>query len=230
VVARGFCCKPERLHALAGYSCVAILLESGRVFCLRCPFTFPIYFPHLRRSFWLPISLASIFIDILFDIIFRSLTPPFGLFSGAVRSLLLLGAIALSMQGCRIASASADTCERIQNSVFSPPLSAQQRVVPIDKAAAIYESKQQAVLAAQLAQMPIPDETLSGYRNSLVALYRHDSDLGFQISVFMSPRGDILVSEASRSAYEQVANQRLVISQQVNNQLAAVDSYCAVKS
>jgi hypothetical protein len=148
---------------------------------------------------------------------------------GIFRWLIALPVIALALQSCSAAATDAtNICDRIQSNVYTPPLSASESVLPIDKASATYASKQQAVLADQLAQMPILDETLSEYRNNLVELYRHDSDLGLQVSVFMNPAGDITVNAASRSAYEQVANQRMVISEQVKSRLDAINSYCAL--
>lgn len=159
----------------------------------------------------------------------REAKPTSRTFVWRLRWLIALGAIALPLQSCSaVATDASDICDRIQNNVYTPPLTASESVLPIDKASAIYASKQQAVLANQLTQMPVLDATLSEYRDSLVELYRHDSDLGLQVSVFISPAGDILVNEASRSAYEQVANQRMVISEQVKNQLDAIDSYCAL--
>lgn len=74
--------------------------------------------------------------------------------------------------------------------------------------------------------MPLLDQTLSRYRNELVTLYRHDSDLGLQITAFMTDAGDIAVSGGSRTAYEQVAGQRLSISQQVQNVNNLIVGYC----
>ncbi len=133
----------------------------------------------------------------------------------------------LPLQSC--GSASLEACDRIKSSVYKPPTSVQEIAFPQDTAAATFDSKQQAVLAEQLAHIPIKDKVLSEYRNNLVELYRHDSDLGLQVSSFITPNGGISVNSASRSAYEQVANQRIVINEQVTLQIDTVKRYCASK-
>ncbi len=163
------------------------------------------------------------------------------------RGLIVLEAVALSLQSC--SAASVDTCDRLQSILYKPAIIAQQTALPInqpipiedpavdlsltpdiDQADAIFESQQQAVLAKQLAQVPITDKTLSEHRNNLVELYRHDSDLGFQVSSFISPTGEIAVNASNRSAYEQVANQRIVIGQQVTRQVDTIKRYCVAQS
>jgi len=90
----------------------------------------------------------------------------------------------------------------------------------------MFASQQQSVLADQLAQIPLMDQSLSQYRGELVTLYRHDSDLGLQITAFMTDAGEIAVTGGSRTAYEQVAGQRITIAQQVQNVHNHIASYC----
>ena len=82
------------------------------------------------------------------------------------------------------------------------------------------------MLSEQLAQIPLVDSKLSLYRNELVKLYQYDSDLGFQISAFMTDEGEISVVGGNRSAFEQVAKQRILISRQVQDIHNYIASYC----
>lgn len=117
-------------------------------------------------------------------------------------------------------------CDRLQQAIYSDPQSAILENIQTGKQAAIYASKQQLVLADQLDQIPLLDEALNTYRNHLVDLYRHDSDLGLQVATFMSNEGDIVVEGSNRSAYEQVAKQRISIGQQAQQQQAEISNYC----
>ena len=133
----------------------------------------------------------------------------------------------MPLQACSPDQLAAD-CDRLQNVTYTAPASSSAliREVRIDKEDAMFASKQQSILADQLAQMPLLDEALSYYRSELVTLYRHDSDLGLQITAFMADSGQIAVAGASRTAYEQVAGQRITISQQVQNVHNHIASYC----
>ena len=131
----------------------------------------------------------------------------------------------LSQSGCSQSRIVTD-CHRLQLAIYIDPHSTVLETLKTGKTAAVYASKQQAVLADQLAQIPLSDRVLSTYRNNLVDLYRHDSDLGLQVSAFMSDEGQITVADGNRSAYEQVAGQRIAISQQVQQQQATIASYC----
>jgi hypothetical protein len=178
--------------------------------------------------------LTKLINNILLTIISGPLEPAFRkaknsprLPKRSIRWLILLQVIVLPLQSC--GSVSIEACDRIKTSVYKPPIEVQEVAFPQDIAAATYDSKQQAVLAEQLARIPIEDKLLNEYRANLVALYRHDSDLGLQVSAFMNPNGIVVVNSASRIAYEQVASQRIVINEQVSDQLEAIDSYCASK-
>ena len=74
--------------------------------------------------------------------------------------------------------------------------------------------------------MPLIDPPLSRYRNELVALYQHDSDLALQATAFMADSGEIFAVKSNRAAYEQVASQRLAIAQQVQDAQSHLVSYC----
>ena len=82
------------------------------------------------------------------------------------------------------------------------------------------------MLSKQLAQLPLVDTQLSRYRSELVTLYQHDSDLGLQVSAFMTDKGEVSVMGGSRSAFEQVAKQRILLSRQVQDIHNYIASYC----
>lgn len=132
------------------------------------------------------------------------------------------------LQSCSVSRLATD-CERLQQATYVPPYTASTLISePVtDKSASVFASKQQTVLANQLARIPLLDQTLSDYRNDLVTLYRHDSDLGLQITAFMTDAGEISVSGGSRTAYEQVAGQRIAINQQVQNINSLIVGYCS---
>lgn len=142
-------------------------------------------------------------------------------------ALRVLAAIALTVQSC--SPVQVDACDRIKKSIYTTPQTVTASTVPIDRATAIYGSKRQAELADQLAEIPIEDSTLREKRDSLVKLYRHDSDLGMQISSFMSDGGEISVTQGNRTAYEQVAYQRIIIDQQVKIQVNSLYDYCGAE-
>ena len=132
----------------------------------------------------------------------------------------------LPLQGCSLEQLSVD-CQRLQNVTYLPDTySSLIRETQIDRKSSIFASKQQVMLSEQLAQIPLSDLTLNHHRSELVKLYRLDSDLGLQVSAFMTNSGQILVTGASRSAYEQVARQRIYISQQVQDIHNYIASYC----
>ncbi len=148
----------------------------------------------------------------------------------SLRQKSIIPALLLVLQGgCSRPQVSAD-CDRLQQAIYSDPRSAVLETIQTSKQAATYASTQQLVLADQLDQIPLLDEALSTYRNNLVVLYRHDSDLGLQVAAFMSAEGDIVVEGGNRSAYEQVAKQRIAIGQQVQQQQATISSYCESQS
>lgn len=135
--------------------------------------------------------------------------------------------VTVPLQSCSNARLVAD-CQRLQQATYVAPYSPSTLVSESspDRAAAVFASKQQTVLAKQLARMPLVDQTLSDHRDALVTLYRNDSDLGLQVTAFMTESGGIAVSGASRTAYEQVARQRIAISQQVQDVNNLILSYC----
>ena len=140
---------------------------------------------------------------------------------------IALSAVLLPLQSCGPNRVAID-CRRIQNVTYvsAPSTSTLISEYKVDKEASIFASRQQLILAKQLAQMPLLDQALNHYRNELVMLYRHDGDLGLQTTAFMSDSGEIRVIGGSRSAYEQVAKQRIAIGQQVQNVHNHIASYC----
>lgn len=143
------------------------------------------------------------------------------------QSNIIVAGLLLALQvGCS-QSETTTGCDRLQRTIYSDPLATTElKASQISKAEAVYASRQQAVLADQLAQLPLVDKSLSAYRQNLVYLYRHDSDLGMQASAFIDINGNVVVAGSNRAAYEQVASQRLVLSQQVINQQAEISNYC----
>ena len=129
------------------------------------------------------------------------------------------------MQSCGATQAAAP-CDRLQKAVYKAPPADQQSVLPIDRATVVYTAKQQAARADQLAKMPISDPELSARRSNLTALYRDDSGLGLQAASLMDAGGEVEAAGVNRAAYEQVANQRIALTQQIKEQLDAIDRYC----
>ena len=150
---------------------------------------------------------------------------------GYIPQLLSAGIIVIPLQGCGPSRLASD-CDRLQKAThtLSPFASELIREQPLDKAASIFASKQQQVLAQQLAQMPLLDQSLSRYRSELVVLYRHDSDLTLQVTAFMADSGEIVVAGGNRSAYEQVASQRIAIAHQVQTVHNHIASYCGASA
>ncbi len=144
----------------------------------------------------------------------------------AVAWLCLLETLAFSLQSCSQSELAGD-CDRLQKSLYTAPNYRVLNALQLDQAAAIDASKQQAILAQKIAQMQIDDETLSAYRSNLVDLYLHDSDLGLQVASFMTAAGDISVAGSNRTAYDQVASQRIMISQQVQDQHNMIAGHCS---
>lgn len=95
------------------------------------------------------------------------------------------------------------------------------------RAGSEYRAEKIEVLANTLAELKIEDEVLTGYRDRLIELYEHSSDLWRQEAAFVAVDGTITAENSDYVAYQQVSRQQAAITIAVQEQHNAMNTHCA---